>query len=383
MSSKKPTLMLVAGDPSGDIHAARIVSVLLKKNKNLKLFGMGGPALAQAGMDAREDLTRPAIMGFVEVVKHFPLIRRRFSLCEKWLWEEKPDLLLLVDYPGFNLRLAQKAQALGIPVCYYIAPQVWAWHRSRLKIMKRVIRKLLVILPFEKKFFEKEDMRAVYVGHPLLEEVAVKPRARKKVLRQRGIPADSFPLISAMPGSRKSELEKIWPLYLEASRDLRQRYPDAVFVVPRPSGLSLDDYPGLQPDDPFYFTDAPAFDLRQACDLAWVKSGTSTLETALLKTPMILVYKVAALTAFLAKRLLKIKYVGLVNLLADREVVPELLQERAEPLALVEETVKLLESAALRKAQVWSFEEIRKGLVTPVKSSEMAAQEILKLLSEV
>ena len=186
-----------------------------------------------------------------------------------------------------------------------------------------------------------------------------------------------------MPGSRKSELEKIWPLYLEASRDLRQRYPDAAFVVPRPAGLSLDDYPGLRPDDPFYFADAPALDLRQACDLAWVKSGTSTLETALLKTPMILVYKVAALTAFLAKRLLKIKYVGLVNLLADREVVPELLQERAEPLALVEETVKLLESADLRKAQVWSFERIRESLITPVKSSEMAAKEILKLLSEI
>ena len=193
MISKKPTLMLVAGDPSGDIHAARIVSVLLRKNKNLKLFGMGGPALAQAGMDAREDLTRPAIMGFVEVVKHFPLIRRRFSLCGKWLREEKPDLLLLVDYPGFNLRLAQKAQALGIPVCYYIAPQVWAWHRSRLKIMKRVIRKLLVILPFEKKFFEKEDMRAVYVGHPFWKRWSPSPSPGKRSSASTASPAIPSP----------------------------------------------------------------------------------------------------------------------------------------------------------------------------------------------
>jgi len=383
MTTRQSSLMIVAGDPSGDIHAARVVSAILRKNKKLKIFGMGGPALAKAGMETRDDLTRPAIMGFVEVVKHLPLLRRRFRDCERWLKEEKPDLLLLVDYPGFNLRLAQKAEALGVPVCYYIAPQVWAWHAGRLKIMKKVIRKLLVILPFEKKFFEKEGLPAVYVGHPLLEEVAPRSSPRESVLQKNGIPADKFPLISAMPGSRKSELEKIWPLYLEASRDLRKKYPDAAFVVPRPAGLDFTDYPGLTPDDPFFFADAPAFELRQACDLAWVKSGTSTLETALLKTPMILVYKVAVLTGYLAKRLLKIKYVGLVNLLADREVVPELLQERAEASALVEETTKLLDSAVLRKAQVWAFEKIRKNLATPVKSSEMAAKEILKSLSEV
>ncbi len=382
MAPLKKKIMVVAGDPSGDIHAAQVAGALARSGKKIKIFGMGGPALKAAGADIREDLTQPAIMGFVEVVKHYPLLRRRFAQCEKWLKEEKPDFLWLVDYPGFNLRLAKRAKALGIPVCYYIAPQVWAWHRDRLKTMKQVIRKLLVILPFEKKFFEREGMPAVYVGHPLMEQVSAEGPARSTALKKAGIPASHFPLISAMPGSRKSELEKIWPLYLEAARRVRQNHPDSAFLVPKPRALQFEDYPGLKPGDPFFFVDAPAFDLRRICDLAWVKSGTSTLETALLGTPMVLVYKVAALTGYLAKRLLKIRYVGLVNLLADKPVVPELLQERATVELLVEETNKILDSNQVRKAQLNSFASIRESLATPLSSSRMAAREMLKLLSE-
>jgi lipid-A-disaccharide synthase len=382
MPPLKKKIMIVAGDPSGDIHAAGVVKALARSGKKPQIFGMGGPALTAAGVDVREDLTRPAIMGFVEVLRHYPLLRRRFAQCEKWLAQEKPDLLWLVDYPGFNLRLAKKAKALGIPVCYYIAPQVWAWHRERLKIMKKVIHKLLVILPFEKKFFEKEGMAAVYVGHPLMEQVAAKGPSRTAALKKAGIALSHFPLISAMPGSRKSELEKIWPIYLVAARKLRQSHPDAAFLVPKPAALAYEDYPGLSPEDPFFFVEAPAFDLRRVCDLAWVKSGTSTLETAILGTPQILVYKVAALTGYLAKRLLKIRYVGLVNLLADKPVVPELLQENATAALLVEETNKILDSDKVRKAQLNSFASIRKSLATPLASSRMAAREIHKLLAE-
>jgi lipid-A-disaccharide synthase len=378
----KKKIMVVAGDPSGDIHAAQVVKALVRLGKNIQIFGMGGPALRAAGADIREDLTQPAIMGFVEVVKHYPLLRRRFAQCEKWLKEEKPDFLWLVDYPGFNLRLAKRAKALGVPVCYYIAPQVWAWHRDRLKTMKQVIHKLLVILPFEKKFFEQEGMPAVYVGHPLMEQVSAKGPGRLRTLKKAGISPSHFPLISAMPGSRKSELEKIWPLYLEAARTIRQRHPDVAFLVPKPEGIRFEDYPGLSPGDPFFFVEAPAFDLRRICDLAWVKSGTSTLETALLGTPMVLVYKVAALTGYLAKRLLKIRYVGLVNLLADKPVVPELLQEKATAGLLVEATNKILDSNLVRKTQLNSFASIRKSLATPLSSSRMAAREMLKLLSE-
>lgn len=380
---KKKKIMVVAGDPSGDIHAARVVKALRAARRDIRVFGMGGPALARAGADIREDLTEPAIMGFVEVARHYPLLRRRFALCEKWLAQENPDLLWLVDYPGFNLRLAKKAKDLGVPVCYYIAPQVWAWHRDRLQMMKKVIRKLLVILPFEKEFFEKEGLTTVYVGHPLLEEVPARGPGRLAALKKNGLSPSCFPLVSVMPGSRKSELEKIWPIYLEASRRLRKSYPDAAFLVPKPQALAYEDYSGLTPDDPFFFLEAPAFDARRICDLAWVKSGTSTLETALLGTPMVLVYKVAALTGYLARRFLKIRHVGLVNLLAPKPLVPELLQERATADLLLDETEKILGSDKVRQAQLKSFAAVQKSLATPMASSRMAAREILKTLAEI
>lgn len=373
--------MAVAGEASGDMHAAKVIEALRAKDKKLRIFGMGGPLMAKAGMDVREDITRRAIMGLAEVVRHLPLSWRRIKTCEKWLREEKPDLLFLVDYPGFNMSLAQRAHRLGVPVCYYIAPKVWAWREGRIKAMRRFIDKLLVIFPFEKNYFQKKGIRAVYVGNPLTEEMDLRPIERVSVLRPQGIGNARFPVLCAMPGSRKSEIEKIWPLVLKASRILRKTCPDLAIVIPKPHGLHYADYRGLKPDDPFFFVEAPAYDIRKACDLAWVKSGTGTLETALLMTPMVVVYKVATLTGFLAKRLLKIKNVSLVNLLAGREVVTELLQGKASPRRLVEETNRLLDNRVHRNAQLKSFRMIRRSIANPRHPAHNAAREILRLLA--
>lgn len=373
--------MVVVGEVSGDMHAARVITELLLKNKKTKIFGMGGPQMAKAGMDVREDLTRQALIGFWEILKHYPVIKRRFDQCVGWLEHEKPDLLLLVDYPGFNLRLAEKAHQLGVPVCYYVAPQVWAWHESRIPAMKKVIQKLLVILPFEKAFFKKKGMEVVYVGHPLIEEIDLRPVARNQVLKKYGQEFSVFPLICAMPGSRKEEIEKMWPLFLNAARLIQKSYPDAAFALPKPAGLSYENYGGITPEDPFFFVEAPAYDLRKLCDMAWVKSGTGTLETALLKTPLVVVYKAAALTGFLAKRLLKVKNVSLINLLSGRKVVTELLQEKATPEALVEETNRLLDNKTIRNQQLHAFEKIKQSISRPPRASRNAAKEILKLLA--
>ena len=372
--------MVVAGEVSGDMHAAKVIEALKRKDPSLKIFGLGGPLMARAGMDVREDLTKQALIGFWEVVKHYPMIKRRFDQCLTWMRDEKPDLLLLVDYPGFNLRLAKKAKEFSLPVCQYVAPQVWAWHESRIQQIRQNIDKLLVILPFEKEYFKGKGIQAVYVGHPLLEEMDLKNRPRAGVLKKHGISPSHFPLITAMPGSRKGEIEKIWPTFLKTSRLLREQYPDAAFIIPKPTGLAFEDYSGLEPDDSIYFVEAPAYDLRKVCDAAWVKSGTGTLETALLQTPMVVVYKVAAMTGFLAKRLLKIKNVSLVNLLAGKTLVPELLQEKAEPAALLNETLDLLENPAKRKGQIKGFETIRILISKPASASKGAAVEILKML---
>jgi lipid-A-disaccharide synthase len=381
MSAIQPySIMMVAGEVSGDNHAARVIRQLKLKNKKLKIFGMGGPRMAQAGMEVREDLTKQALIGFWEVLKHYPWIKKRFDQCVRWLEQEKPDLLFLVDYPGFNLRLARKAQAMGIPVCYYVAPQVWAWHKSRVTLIRRVVQKLLVILPFEENFFRKEKIPAVYVGNPLVEEMVFKKLSRPKAMKKYGIEGEKFPLVCVMPGSRKGEIEKLWPLCLETSRLLRQKYPDAGFIVPRPASLSLDDYPSLGPEDSFFFVDAPAYDLRSICDLVWVKSGTSTLETALLKTPMTVVYKVSALSAFLAKRFLKIPYVSLVNILAKKELVTELLQDNATSETLLKETLTIMENPKARKTQMTGFNAIQKMLASSSQASKNVVTEIFKLL---
>ncbi len=373
-------IMLVAGDPSGDGHASRVVAALRRRAPGLRVFGMGGALLAAAGMEVREDLTKEALVGFWEVAKHLPAVLRRFAQCERWLDRERPDLLVLVDYPGFNLRLAEKAARRGIPVCYYIAPQVWAWHKERLVAMKRDLKKLLVIFPFEKMFFHEEGLEAVYVGNPLAETVPyprVDPKKSRKAL---GVPKDASPLVAVLPGSRKSEIKRIWPVLLPSIRRLVENYPRAFFVMLKPNGLSVLDYPGLRNTDPVVFAEAPAWEARSACDLAWVKSGTSTVETALLRTPMVVFYKVAPLSAFLAKRLLSVKNVGMVNLLDRHPSVPELLQERFTPERLVVETTRLLESGQARKAQAAQFARIRRALSTPAQPSEVAAKEILKLL---
>lgn len=372
---------MVAGEVSGDMHAAKVIEALRKKNKGLRIFGLGGPRMAEAGMEVREDLTQKAFMGFTEVVRHLPVSLRRMKACEKWMAEEKPDLLVLVDYPGFNLRLAQRAHAQGIPVCYYIAPKVWAWNQGRIKGMRKVLKKLLVIFPFEVPFFKEHGLEAVYVGNPLFEEMDLKPVVRKEVLGPLGLKLSQFPLVCAMPGSRKGEIEKIWPLFLKASRLLRKKCPDAAFVVPMSSGLVPEDFWGITPDDPFYFVEGPAYDLRKACDLAWIKSGTSTLESALLRTPMVVVYKVAHITGFLAKRFIRIKNVSLVNILAKGTVVTELLQEKAKPARLVEETHRILDQKSFREGQLKAFTKIHREIAKPAKASQKAAEEILKMLA--
>ncbi len=375
------SILVVAGEVSGDMHAAGVIRQLKSKNSKLKIYGMGGPQMAQAGMDVREDLTRQALIGFWEVVKHYPWIKKRFDQCVEWMEKERPDLVFLVDYPGFNLRLAEKAHQLGIPVCYYVAPQVWAWHKSRIHQIRRVVKKLLVILPFEERFFKNEKVNAVYVGHPLVEEMPFKPLSRGQALKKYRVPADRKPVLCVMPGSRKGEIEKLWPLCVEAARAFLQKYPKAAFVVPQPAGLDRKSYSGIGPKDPFFFVKAPAYDIRRVCDAAWVKSGTGTLETALLKTPMVVIYKVSALSAFLAKRFLTIPYVSLVNILFKRKLVTELLQEQATATNLVIETEKILKDPKVRRTQIQGFRVLEKNLSHSSKASGNCAAEILKLLA--
>jgi lipid-A-disaccharide synthase len=364
------TLFVAAGEASGDLLAAAVVRRLKRRNPGLRVFGLGGPALSAAGADVREDLTKQALIGFTEVVKHLPQVLARLSQCDRWLEAERPDAVLLVDYPGFNLRVAAKARRLGIPVCYYVAPQLWAWHESRIHALRRDVSRLMVLYPFEEGWFRDRGMDARYVGHPLASRV---PRGRPA-------PMGKAPLVCVMPGSRRGELERIWPVMLGAARLLLREYPKARFAVPRPPSVPADAFPGLSPGDPFRFVAPDDYRARGACHFAWVKSGTSTLETALLGTPMALVYRVSPLSFALAKALVKVRHVGLVNLLSERPVVTELLQGDANPVRLAAETLSVLRSKERLREQADCFTALRRRLSKPRDAVGAAARVVGELL---
>lgn len=374
--------MVVAGDPSGDRLAARMVIELKRLSPRVKVFGLGGPELAATGMDVRLDLTREALTGFTEVLRHLPRLWRIFREASGWLSTEKPDAVVLVDYPGFNLRFAGEARRAGCRVAYYVAPQVWAWHEKRLEILRRCVDRLLVIFPFEECYFREKGLSATYVGYPPLETLPRRRLSRSKVCRLFQIPFLASPLIAVLPGSRPNEVRRVWPVFRDAARKLRMPYPNAGFVVVRPPHLSPAEYAGVTALDPFTFVEGPAYEVRAACDLAWVKSGTATVETALLGTPQILAYRVSGISAFLARRLLRLSAVGMVNLLAGRRVVPELLQEEASPRRLMEETLSLWESKVRQREQIAAFRKVRASLSHPRRPSARAAWEVLSLLSE-
>jgi lipid-A-disaccharide synthase len=382
--------MFVAGETSGDHHAAAVIAAL---GGRADCFGLGGPAMREAGLRLDLDLASRSVIGFVEVLKHFAYFRRAFKLAERLLAQERPDLLVLVDYPGFNLRLAKRAHALGIPIAYYISPQVWAWKRGRVKLMARLLDKMLVTFPFEKPIYDLAGLDCSLVGNPLLDAIPKAlqwrgpgdpPAARQARLRAAlGWPKGGQ-AVGLLPGSREQEVGWLLPVMLQAAQRLRA--PGRRFVVVKPpaapdawyeparraaaQGLDVSVFQGRD--------QAQAYAARAACDAALVASGTATLETALLGTPFLILYRVHPLTYAIGKRLVKIHSIGLANVVAGRRVVPEYLQDGLDPAAIADSLGRLLQSAQERRAQ-------RQGLASGLRSlgkpgvARRAADELMAL----
>jgi lipid-A-disaccharide synthase len=389
-----PRLMFVAGETSGDHHAAAVVKTLGAK---AQCFGLGGPAMREAGMRLDLDLASRSVIGFVEVLRHFFYFQRAFALGRRLLAEEKPDLLVLVDYPGFNLRLAAHAKALGVPVVYYISPQVWAWKRGRVKTMAGILRKMLVIFPFEKPIYDRAGLDCSLVGHPLLDAMAPellvrtagdRPGAEVLKLRARFPWKGKGPVIGLLPGSREQEVAWLLGPMLQTAQLLVKTGPGPRFVVVKPpaapaawyaevleakaGGLDVQLFEGRDQDE--------AYQARASFDAALVASGTATLETALLGTPFCILYRLNALTYAIGKRFVKIHSIGLANVVAGRRVVPEFLQD-LKPEAMALELGRLLDDPSARREQ-------REGLLPGLRSlgqpgvAGRAAKEILALAKE-
>jgi len=354
-------VMIIAGEASGDLHGARLVTAMNQKKAGLSFCGMGGRELASAGVELLFEAKRIAVVGVTEVLSHLPDIFLAKKILKRRMREDRPDLLILIDFPDFNFILAKYAEKLGIPVYYYISPQVWAWRSYRVKTMKKLVKKIGVILPFEERFFRDRGVSASYVGHPLLDSVRA-GCSREEFCQVHDIKRSSV-LIGLIPGSRKKEIASLLPVLLQsASKIVSASDKRIVFLLPVASTLSEQEIRQNGVDAfgegiDLRLITANRYDMMAACDAALVASGTVTLELALLDTPMVVFYKTSPLTFRLGKWLIgkKLKYFSLVNLIADQLVVTELIQDEVTAERLSHELSLLLFDSPKRA-------EVEKGL---------------------
>jgi lipid-A-disaccharide synthase len=343
---KEMRIMIIAGEASGDLHGAGVVREIKKRNPKCEIYGIGGDKMLAEGMDLIYHVRELSVMGFWEVVQHLPLLRSVKRTMEVLLKQRKPDVLLLIDYPGFNLSFAKTARQTGIKIVYYISPQVWAWNPGRVKIMKKLIDKMLVVFPFEIEIYKKAGIDVEFVGHPLL-EVLGEPQGRKEFCKRYGL-NESKQIVGLFPGSRKQEIERIFPAMLGAARILHGQRGSQI-VVGVASMLDSDFVKSFVRDDfPVQLIRNATYDVMGNSDLAIVTSGTATLETACFQTPMIIVYKTSWLTYLIGRLLVRVKNIGLVNIVAGKQLVPELLQGKVNPQNLASEAAKMLDDGNLR-----------------------------------
>ena len=340
-------VVIVAGEASGDAHAARLVAELKKLNAKLSFRGMGGDNLRKAGVDIFIDMTPLAVVGIVEVLLKYNFIKGELNKLKDNLRKDPPDLLILVDYQEFNQRLAAYAKSIGIKVLFYIGPQVWAWRPKRVYKMGKIVDHMAVILPFEKKLYDDADVPVTFTGHPLTDEV-VADKSKQQAREELNI--DNITTVGLFPGSRSGEIKRVLPILLAAAKIIKTEQAQngncqLQFLLPIASTINSEDLAPFNTEleslavlyihDEFY-------DVIQSCDIILTASGTATLEIGLLEVPMIIVYKVAALSYFILSKLVRIKHLGLVNIVPGKEIVKEFIQHRAIPKDIAAEALRLL-----------------------------------------
>jgi lipid-A-disaccharide synthase len=363
---------IIAGEASGDLHGSNLVREMISLQQGDEFRGWGGDLMEAAGVKIVKHFRDLAFMGFIEVVKNLPTILRNLSFCKADILLFKPDVLVLIDYPGFNLRIAEWAHQRNIKIIYYISPQVWAWKESRVKKIRRYVDKMLVILPFEKPFYEKWKYEVEYVGHPLVDVID-----RYKATGNTA-PLSTRPVIALLPGSRKQEILVKLPVMLAVSR----AFPDYQFIVAQAPGQ----------EDAFYETLLKEYDnvsgvrnetyrLLSQAKAALVTSGTATLETALFGVPEVVCYKGSKISYEIAKRLITIKYISLVNLIMDKEVVAELIQDDMNEARVTKELQRLLTDDSRKNELQRDYKALKQLLREGGDASRNAAEIVLKFAS--
>jgi lipid-A-disaccharide synthase len=362
---------LISGEASGDLHGANLVKAIRENDSAAEVRAWGGDLLEAQGATLVKHYRDLAFMGFLEVIMNLRTILNNINFCKKDILEWKPDVIILVDYPGFNLRIAEFAHAHKIKVIYYISPQIWAWKQNRVYKIRKVVDRMLVILPFEKDFYQRFDMKVDFVGHPLLDELAVMKydadfRSNNKL--------GDKELIALLPGSRKQEISSKLPLMLEAVK----LFPDKLPVIAAAPGLPIEYYKEMIGESEVKIVKGETYNLLHNSAAALVTSGTATLETALIGVPEVVCYKGNPLSVMIARKLIKVKFISLVNLIMDREIVRELIQDELTVENLQTELRKLFDKNS-RVTMLRSYDELRSklgGSGASQKAAAIIAQEM-------
>ncbi|HLU87909.1 MAG TPA: lipid-A-disaccharide synthase [Taishania sp.] len=365
---------IIAGEASGDLHASNLMKAMLEINPACDFRFWGGDEMSKINSNRVKHIKELAFMGFVEVLMNLKTILGNLSFCKKDILAYKPDAIILIDYPGFNLRIAEWAKKEGIKVIYYISPQVWAWKQNRVHTIKKVVDEMYVILPFEKDFYKKFDYDVTYIGHPLLDAIEqYKENHSESAFISKNQLSDS-PIIAILPGSRKQEVSKKLPIMLEAIK----QFEGYQFVIAGAPSLDQAYYePFLKNKPNIRIVYNQTYDLLSNSEAAVVTSGTATLETALFEVPEVVCYIGSPISYLIAKQLIKIKYISLVNLIMDKEVVKELIQQECNPSSIAQELKQLIKGGLKREKQLEEYRKL-KQLLGGGGASKQIAQAVLK-----
>lgn len=358
------SILIVAGEASGDIHGAELVREFKKIHKDARFYGIGGDGMTKEGVETSYHVRQMSFLGFFEVLKHLPFIKNVLKDLEAQLDQRRPDLVVLVDYPGFNLKFAQAVRKRGIPVVFFISPQVWAWRRGRVKKIARLVDLMLVIFPFEEEIYQKAGIPVRFVGHPL-RDVVHSSLSKPEFFKGIGLNPKN-PTIGLFPGSRHQEVERLLPEMIRSLGRLKGELPGLQAILAQAPTLDKVVYDSFLPkDDSVVVVQNKTYDAMKHVDVALVASGTATLETALIGTPMIILYKMAPISYWIGRMLVRLKNIGLANIVAGKTVVPELIQNQASPEKIVPKVLAYFKDDDYRSKVVGQLAVIAEKLGEP------------------
>ncbi len=378
---KSKKILLVAGEVSGDLHGSHLMEALQRIDPEVQFFGVGGEGLEKRGMKVLYPAHSLSVVGITEVFVKLRTILKALGGLKRSLESEKPDLVILIDFPEFNLRLAKMAHRRGIPVVYYISPQIWAWRPQRIKLIARVVKKMIVLFPFEVPLYESAGVDVEWVGHPLLD--IVKPTlSKEKAFGEFGLDPNRR-TVGLLPGSRIHEIERLFPPLLAAADLLHKEIPDLQFVVPLAPGISRTTLSSQMKEFsfPVQLVEGLPYDVMNLCELLIMSSGTATLEGAILGKPMIIIYKVSLPSYWVGRALIRVDHIGLVNLVAEEEIAPELIQNDVNPEKISDEASRILRDPILSRKMAESMDKVRQKLGEP-GAAQRAASIVYSILHE-